>query len=378
MASRAMFPVYRGEQPYIFVSYAHADSADVLPIAAELHRRRYRVWYDEGIEAGTKWPEYIATHMLKASTVLFFSSELFNTSHNCEREVNFAVDAKKNMTRVALDDSELSPGLKMQLSTAGEIRSTGNPAETADLLIRSGALDQELIGDGVEGYEAAGGRAKRRANAALIVGVVGVMLAFLFGLALLGFTRGWFGEKSGMSRSTVTMAPESADGETVSFEVTSWNNPVMRDLLISQTEGEALYCCGNAFVTARSGIDYKNGLFLVAGSAVDRGDISDLEPVAKLTNLVELALCYESITDVSALGALQNLAYLDLSGNEIADFSSIKSLGNLSVLKLSHTGVQDLTPALNLSGLKKLYVSYDMASYIKPILKGDFEIIVTE
>ena len=52
MASRAKFPVYRGEKPYIFVSYAHVDSETVLPIAEELHKRGYRVWYDEGIEAG--------------------------------------------------------------------------------------------------------------------------------------------------------------------------------------------------------------------------------------------------------------------------------------------------------------------------------------
>ena len=378
MASRALFPVYRGEQPYIFVSYAHADSAAVLPIAAELYRRHYRVWYDEGIEAGSKWPEYIATHMLNASVVLFFSSQNFSNSHNCEREVNFAVEAKKNMLLAALDGSELPAGLKMQLSTANVIHAGGNPAEAADLLIRSGVLGQELVGDGVEGYEASNGDAPSRVNAALIVGIVGVSLAVLFGLALLGFTRGWFGEKSGISRSTVTMSPESQDGQAVSVEVTSWSSPVMRDLLISQTEGEALYCCGNSFITARSGIDYQNGVFLVAGSAVDRGDISDLEPIAKLQNLVELSLCYESVTDISALNALQNLTYLDLSGNGITDFSQLKSLNNLAVLKLSHTDVKDLTPALELAGLKKLYISYDMASYAKTILTGDFEIVVTE
>ena len=26
----------------------------------------FRIWYDEGIEAGTEWPEYIAEHLENA------------------------------------------------------------------------------------------------------------------------------------------------------------------------------------------------------------------------------------------------------------------------------------------------------------------------
>ena len=34
----------------------------------------------------------------------------------------------------------------------------------------------------------------------MIVGIVGIGLAVCFGIALLGFTRGWFGEKSGIRK----------------------------------------------------------------------------------------------------------------------------------------------------------------------------------
>jgi len=244
-------------------------------------------------------------------------------------------------------------------------------------LIASGALGKELIGDGVEGYEVKSGNGKRKLNAALIVGIVGVMLAVCFGIALLGFTRGWFGEKSGLSSSTISIPSDSAEGPAERVEVTTWTSGVMRDLLISQTTGEALYCCGNAFVTARSGIDFQNGAFLVGGTPVARGDIADLEPVSKLTGLVELALCYETITDVSALGALNHLTYLDLSGNDITDISPLKGLSGLATLKLSHTSVTDLTSVLEMSGLKKIYISYDMVAYAEAVLAGDFEIIIT-
>ena len=140
MASRAKFPVYRGEKPYIFVSYAHVDSETVLPIAEELHKRGYRVWYDEGIEAGSHWAEFIATHLEGAAVVLFFPSAQFNTNHNCEREVNFAVDAKKNMACVQLDEADMPPGLKMQLSTARDhprVRQRGGDGGTADQIRRA-------------------------------------------------------------------------------------------------------------------------------------------------------------------------------------------------------------------------------------------------
>ena len=51
---------YAGHEPYIFLSYAHADAPAVMAIAARLEAAGLRVWYDGGIEVGSEWPEYIA------------------------------------------------------------------------------------------------------------------------------------------------------------------------------------------------------------------------------------------------------------------------------------------------------------------------------
>jgi hypothetical protein len=378
MASRARFPVYRGEKPYVFISYAHVDSEFVLPIAEELHKRRYRVWYDEGIEAGTRWAEFIASGLEGASVVVFFPSVHFNNNRNCEREVNFAVDAKKNMACIQLDEADMPAGLKMQLSTAQTIPAGASATETAERLIHSGALSEDLIGDGKEGYETKKGLENTRVNVAMIIGFIGIVLALCFGLALLGFTRGWFGEKSGLTYDTFSVPAEEAGNAAEHVEVTAWSSQMMRDLFISQTTGEAMYCCGNTFVTARNGIDYRDGAFLVGGEAVTRGDISDLSVVSKLTNLVELALCYENITDISALTALVNLTYLDLSGNDITDISPLTGLNRLTTLKISHTSVTDLSPVLAMPGLKRLYLSFDMVDFAEGILAGNFDVIITE
>lgn len=378
MASRARFPVYRGEKPYVFISYAHVDSEFVLPIAEELHKRRYRVWYDEGIEAGTRWAEFIASRLEGASVVVFFPSVHFNNNRNCEREVNFAVDSKKDMACIQLDDADMPAGLKMQLSTAQTIPAGASATETAERLIHSGALSEDLIGDGKEGYETKKGLENTRVNVAMIIGFIGIVLALCFGLALLGFTRGWFGENSGIQVQTIDMPTQSAGAGSQNIEVTTWTSAVMRDLLITQTSGEALYCCGNAFVNTRSGIDYQDGAYLVGGLPVQRGDINDLSSVGELTNLVELTLCYENITDISALTALVNLTYLDLSGNDITDISPLTGLNRLTTLKISHTSVTDLSPVLAMPGLKRLYLSFDMVDFAEGILAGNFDVIITE
>ncbi len=69
---RTLLRPYEGTQPYIFVSYAHKNDAAVLEIIGALQSRGFRVWYDEGIEAGSEWPESIASHLERAQLVLAF------------------------------------------------------------------------------------------------------------------------------------------------------------------------------------------------------------------------------------------------------------------------------------------------------------------
>ncbi len=60
------FTPYEGNEPYIFVSYAHANSPEVMRVISDMHERGYRIWYDEGIEVGSEWPECIAEHLSAA------------------------------------------------------------------------------------------------------------------------------------------------------------------------------------------------------------------------------------------------------------------------------------------------------------------------
>lgn len=108
--------VYEGSEPFVFVSYAHKDSDIVLPLVRGLQERGFRMWYDGGLEVGAEWPDYIAEHLEKCSCVLAFASANFGNSHNCRREVNFAIELRKDPIVIYLEDREkLGAGMRMQL-----------------------------------------------------------------------------------------------------------------------------------------------------------------------------------------------------------------------------------------------------------------------
>lgn len=110
-----MLRAYEGKEPYIFISYSHKNTDVVLPVIKALQNSGYNVWFDIGIEAGSEWPEYIATHLRNCSCVLTFISNEFVRSHNCRRELLFAQHHEKQLLNIYIEDVELSEGMQMQL-----------------------------------------------------------------------------------------------------------------------------------------------------------------------------------------------------------------------------------------------------------------------
>ena len=106
---------YEGTEPYIFISYAHKDSDRVLPIVSALQERGFRMWYDAGIEAGSEWPEYIAEHLERCTVFLAFLSEAAVDSINCRQEIHFAIESRKELLIIYLEEITLSAGMRMRL-----------------------------------------------------------------------------------------------------------------------------------------------------------------------------------------------------------------------------------------------------------------------
>lgn len=109
---------HAGNAPFVFVSYAHKDSTIVLPLIRGLQKRGCRVWYDEGVEVGNEWPDFIAEHLEASACVLVCISQNYGESNNCRDELGFAKELEKDIIAICLEDrKKLRAGVRMRIST---------------------------------------------------------------------------------------------------------------------------------------------------------------------------------------------------------------------------------------------------------------------
>ena len=111
------YEIYEGDKPFIFISYAHDDSHIVMPIVESLQKEGFRVWYDEAIELGSEWPEYIAEHLKICSCCLAFITQNSLKSINCRQEINFAITHDRNPVAIYLEEVQLTPGMELRLGS---------------------------------------------------------------------------------------------------------------------------------------------------------------------------------------------------------------------------------------------------------------------
>ena len=106
---------YEGNEKYIFVSYCHRDNDRAMDVIRMLSEGGYRVWYDEGIDPGSDWPEVIANHLNNAHACVALITENALNSHNCRREINFALRRSIPLLSIFLEPVKLSLGMEMQI-----------------------------------------------------------------------------------------------------------------------------------------------------------------------------------------------------------------------------------------------------------------------
>ena len=113
---------YRGDKPFIFVSYAHADADRVYAEIDGLTSAGFNVFYDEGISPGHSWHDDLAHALEKCHLLLFFATARSVVSKNCLREIHFAEELDKPLLVVDLEDVDLSSGLKLSLGDQQAIK----------------------------------------------------------------------------------------------------------------------------------------------------------------------------------------------------------------------------------------------------------------
>lgn len=110
-------PAYKGSEPYVFVSYSHKDSDEVLKDISWMIENGYRVWYDEGIEFGQDFPAELALAIKKCSQFIVYLSPNSIESKYVNREINYAINLDLKIYPIFLIEVSLSERLDFLLST---------------------------------------------------------------------------------------------------------------------------------------------------------------------------------------------------------------------------------------------------------------------
>ena len=109
------------------------------------------------------------------------------------------------------------------------------------------------------------------------------------------------------------------------------------------------------------------GIDKVEGRYVNSNDISDLTPLAGLTNLTQLILTNTGVSDLTPLAGLTNLTWLSLGDNSIVDLTPLTGLTNLTWLSLGDNSIVDLTPLTGLTNLTELWLENNSISDLTPL-----------
>ena len=101
--------------------------------------------------------------------------------------------------------------------------------------------------------------------------------------------------------------------------------------------------------------------------SLSSNEISDISPLARLTELRELNLSFNRISDISPLTQLTELTTLTLGGNQISNITALTQLTNLTLLGLTTNQISDLTPLAQLTKLTFLQLGYNQTRDITPL-----------
>lgn len=362
------FKPYLGTRPYLFISYAHLQSQEVLDTIRVLHDKGYRLWYDEGIPAGSDWPANIARHMQDCQGVIYFLSRRAMESPDCYSEMRTATRLGKPILVVRLEDVPVKEEWQVLLEGKAHIPLLHSGAERAEAILRSGFVAKRMHRSWTE-------RIPWR-----IMGLVASLVLFLAAAGVLGNLM--LAAQTPTAPPTPTEPPtitETQPMPTVAPDVEQYfaltfpdtqqeqavrkalNNPaenVYRRHLADITE---LTFFGHMVLEDLDGVQItEEGRFLVNDAPVGMGKVEDLSLFSDMIRLEKLTLIYQPLGSLAPLDSLVLLRELSLIGSTVEDLSGLTNLPSLEILHLEHSGVRDLTGLDALSNLKIVTVSRDM------------------
>jgi hypothetical protein len=119
-SSRPAPEIYTGKEPYVFVSYCHADQTIAHRVIRELQARGFRVWYDQGLVGGDDWQDVVANKIAGCEAFVLLMSPDANLSENVLTEFKYAKrkhDEKqiKALINFVVRPTQVRPEISMRL-----------------------------------------------------------------------------------------------------------------------------------------------------------------------------------------------------------------------------------------------------------------------
>lgn len=423
------FKPYEGDKPYIFVSYAHANDAEVLPIISDMHRRGYNIWYDEGIEVGSEWQECIAAHLADAHLVIAFISDAYIASDNCRREMHYALSKRIKTINVFLENARLTPGMEMQIGNIFALMKYSFPSEKFfyDKLYSAPLLNSEDFSDADSAVEPvnatrhipekelkkqqkrrkkdakilkkaqrkeekenrspeelAAAKKKRRKiitliSALIIVGCI--IAAFIVGY-FTGYIERLFTPTAEIAELDPSTVAEFSD-PTLEAAARLYTGITEGDITVGDLKGlTELYIYGDGIC---SFVPYANDIKVASVASdtaivndpqgyehsVARGSVKDLSDLAYFTDLKILHLEFQTLNSLATLPAC-GIETLNLDSCRLASLEGIGNLPNLTSLSADSNPISDLgdlNKCLELKSISAIGSSCTDFNVFKPLLK---------
>ena len=107
---------YVGNEPFVFVSYAHSDKQIAESVINGLNRKMCRVFYDDGLTPGEPWNDELAEKVIKCECLVVLLTNNSASSKYVRTELNFAIAKDKTIIPVMFGKTKLPPGIEMMLS----------------------------------------------------------------------------------------------------------------------------------------------------------------------------------------------------------------------------------------------------------------------
>lgn len=314
---------YRGNRfPFCCAVYTESDAAEAAAIIETLERQKIRCAVPKRRRADA---------VKRAAAVLLFLSPDAIRDKTVLKCIEQACAEKKTVLSVFLKETQLTPGLSMQL---GQMQ--GIPKYRAE---SEEAFYQKLLGaPALQSMSVTPQQKKALRRRTLGWAIAGVLV--LAAAVLIGFN--WRTVKALLPTSPLRKLGVALDFDSV----------------------ETLYVYGetkrDAYAIPRyqQFADGDHDWTRLEGELIPQGGIKLLDDFSLLHNLREFCICNNPIESLEPVLSLTRLTLLDVSHDSIADFSGIGALSELETLNVAHTGFSDLGAVRGLRKLRVLDISY--------------------